>query len=350
RAVLGGTLPVGIGGDHSMAAASIRATVLGEATNAIVDGTLSLEPRYGGDSLRREFAEARTEANPMRLGALLERCVASGALHPRRWAAFRQSFQVLWFDAHMDINTPGRHLGMSAFAQLTPPEIANSGFGPLWLANSPSVSGNLHGMPLSFATRLAPDDPWCTFTNYGTPLASIHPARVTYVLPRDTDPSEVVLAQTLGIRVITMDEISGGSKEAQAAKLCSAIGAEVRRHQAMVQRCSNGAPSRWRILIQLDVDVLNAEYVPLTGTPVGCGSTRNSTVGPGPDVLIPALYRAALDPCVRLVDVVEFAFDEKKNRDNGLTVKSGLSLVDALFGRNQPPPPGCPRIWNPARL
>lgn len=86
---------------------------------------------------------------------------------------------VLWVDAHADINTP---------------------------ASSPS--GNIHGMPIAIAMKLAGADPsLLPGMDWASDIPALAPENVVYVGLRDVDEGEVRLIRELGIKCFTMKHV-----------------------------------------------------------------------------------------------------------------------------------------------
>jgi arginase len=130
---------------------------------------------------------------------------------------------LVWLDAHGDCNTP----------QTTP-------------------SGNIHGMALALSLGLG--DP--TFTNLHRPGRKVDPTSVALVGVRDLDPGEQENLKHLGVHVFTMREIDE-----------LGMGAVMRRAIDIATAGTAG------IHAQLDMDVLDPEEAPGTGTPVVGGVT-----------------------------------------------------------------------------
>jgi arginase len=132
-----------------------------------------------------------------------------------------ESFGLLWFDAHADMNTP-----------------------------QTSPSGNIHGMPLS------------TLLGYGAPeltnimgfAPKLDPKLCAHIGARDVDQSERKLIRDLGMRFITMREID---ERGMSACMTEAI--------SIVSKASAG------FCVTFDVDVMDPGDAPGSGTLVRGG-------------------------------------------------------------------------------
>ncbi|KAK3803790.1 hypothetical protein RRG08_026025 [Elysia crispata] len=140
-------------------------------------------------------------------------------------ASIRENLALLWVDAHADINTP-----------LT------------------STSGNLHGMPLSFLVKefphLSPPVPgleWCK------PCVSSR--NIAYIGLRSIDFREKSFLRTLGICNFTMEDIRELGIDTAVTNALDRIDPEGNRS----------------IHLSFDVDALDPQIIPSTGTPVPNG-------------------------------------------------------------------------------
>ena len=135
---------------------------------------------------------------------------------------FKDDFAVVWVDAHGDINTP----------ETTP-------------------SGNVHGMPLSGSMGVGPKE----LTSISFDGVKVKPENVFIIACRDLDPGEVDLINNLNINVWNMSDIKDKGVEAVSAEV--------------FEKLQNG--SFKNIHLSYDIDCLDPEYVPGTGTPVSDG-------------------------------------------------------------------------------
>ncbi|MBL1217686.1 MAG: arginase [Planctomycetes bacterium] len=130
---------------------------------------------------------------------------------------------VIWIDAHADMNTP----------ESTP-------------------SGNIHGM--SLAISIGRGDP--RFTDLGTPGAKVDPHHVAIVGVRDLDPIERDTLREAGVTVFTMREID-----------------EIGMPTVMQQAIGVASDGTAGIHLQFDMDSIDPQTAPGTGTPVPGGLT-----------------------------------------------------------------------------
>ncbi|HWU45058.1 MAG TPA: arginase family protein, partial [Bdellovibrio sp.] len=126
---------------------------------------------------------------------------------------------VVWIDAHTDLNLPEY-----------------------------SMSGNLHGMPVSILMNLqeiaSRHFPWLE--------AKLQPEKLIYVGVRDLDPFEKATVQKLGIETHTASDI----RESGMSKIARKISEKV-AHKPLH--------------ISFDIDSLSPEVAPATGVPVEDG-------------------------------------------------------------------------------
>lgn len=194
---------------------------------------------------------------------------------------------VIWVDAHADLNTP-----------------------------ETSLSGNIHGMPLSFLTGITSlSSSTCTKANPQNPSDNIFswlnknhtilPSKLVYIGLRDVDRGEKLLLRTHNIKAFSMHDIDREGIGAIMSKVLSYIGPSSPIH------------------ISFDIDALDPVFAPSTGTPVRGGLTLRE-----------GNY---ICECVaetkRLVamDLVEVNPDiEVKGVEE--TVRAGISLVRSALG------------------
>jgi len=153
---------------------------------------------------------------------------------------------VVWVDAHADINT-----------------------------ETTSPSGNIHGMPVGFLSRLVqmancPGWEWFNqeepvtvrengkeriSTRYRIP--TLRPEKIVYIGLRDVDPGEKAILKRLGIRAFSMYEIDRHN-----------IGPVVEMALRAVD-----PQAKSPIHLSFDIDALDPAVAPTTGTPVVGGLT-----------------------------------------------------------------------------
>lgn len=132
---------------------------------------------------------------------------------------------VIWVDAHADINRP-----------------------------EDSPSGNVHGMPVAFLTGLAKEDKKDIF-GWLNGEHTINMRKLVYIGLRDVDRGEKKLLREHGIKAFSMHDIDKYG-----------IGRVVEMALAHI---GNDTP----IHLSFDVDALDPQWAPSTGTPVRGGLT-----------------------------------------------------------------------------
>lgn len=215
--MIGGELPVIIGGDHSIAI-----------------GSISGAARY--------FSEKK------------------------------QTFGLIYFDAHADMNTP-----------------------------ETSPSGNIHGMPLSALLGYGAPE----LVNLGGVAPKLDPRLCVHVGARDVDPGERDLIRKLGMRFYTMREI-----DERGLNAC--MGEAI-----LIARQGSGG-----YCVTFDVDVLDPGDAPGSGTLVRGGLTyREAHL---------AMEKIAEAGGMRSLEVVEIntALDV-----NNRTAQLGVELVLSALGK-----------------
>lgn len=176
---------------------------------------------------------------------------------------------LIWIDAHLDSHT---------------------------FATSPS--GRIHGMPL--AALLSQGE--ATLTSIGGAQAKLLPEHVCVIGARSYEASEAALLERLGVRVFAMEEVR---RRGLAAVFDDAL--------AIMRRAAGGYG------VSVDLDALDPDEAPGTGTPVAGGLKR--------DELAAALARLANDPAFLAMEIAEY----NPRRDHGYaTAKAVGALVDAI--------------------
>ncbi len=160
---------------------------------------------------------------------------------------------------------------------------ADARLGLMWIDAHPdmhtfrsSVSKALHGMPLGTLTGL--DD---TLAIGGEFAVKLKPENIVFAGLRDIDEGESENAKSLGITLLTMEELrakgiaeSLRSAAAQLGKTCD------------------------HIILSVDLDAFAIDSAPAVGSPVPGGFK--------PDEILPVLAEIARSYSVPLIDVVEF--------------------------------------------
>jgi arginase len=152
---------------------------------------------------------------------------------------------VVWLDAHADINTP-----------MTSP------------------SGKMHGMPLAFLCNIdncldtIPELEWMTRVHSHKEnedqkqttretMACLSKSRLAYIGLRDVDIGEEAIIERDKLIAFTMKDVTS-------------MGI-----QSVVQSMLNQLPAKAPIHLSIDIDALDPDYAPSTGTPVAGGLSLN---------------------------------------------------------------------------
>jgi len=183
---------------------------------------------------------------------------------------------VLWVDAHADINTP-----------LT------------------STSGSLHGMPLSFLIHeikekgLAPEG----LPGFEWVKTVIDAKSLAYIGLRDVDPYEKLFIENLGIKVITIPDVDRYGIESCVQEALGAIN-----------------PTGTRPLhVSFDIDALDPNYAPSTGTPVREGLTIRESLYIAEQV--------ASSGCLRTLDLVEVNLSLGQPWEGERTLLAAMDII-----------------------
>ncbi|XP_066948231.1 arginase, hepatic-like [Macrobrachium rosenbergii] len=205
--------------------------------------------------------------------------IAIGTINGHAQANPDHQVVVLWVDAHADINT-----------------------------GASSLSGNMHGMPVSHHLREVKDkinrlpDKW--------PEPSISANHIAYIGLRDLDDAERVLLKDLGILAYDMRQVDKVGIE------------EVIRHCLEVLQPSGTRP----LHVSFDIDSLDPAEAPSTGTPVRAGLTLREGL---------KIVEAARDTgFLKAFDLVEVNPELGLKGDALLTTEAAKAvLLAALAGR-----------------
>lgn len=182
---------------------------------------------------------------------------------------------VIWVDAHADINTP-----------------------------ETSPSGNIHGMPMAFLTGLAKEDKpeifgWLKKEH----LVSVN--KLVYIALRDVDRGEKKLLREHGIKAFSMHDIDKHG-----------IGRVVEMALAHI---GNDTP----IHLSFDVDALDPQWAPSTGTPVRGGLTLREG-----DFIAECVHETGNLVAMDLVEVNP----KLETMGAAETIRTGCSLIRSALG------------------
>ncbi|KAI4189130.1 MAG: hypothetical protein L6R41_001678 [Letrouitia leprolyta] len=182
---------------------------------------------------------------------------------------------VIWVDAHADINTP-----------------------------ETSGSGNIHGMPVAFLTRLAEEKREDVF-GWLKEDHKISLKKLVYIGLRDVDPGEKKILRENGIRAFSMHDIDKHGIGRVMEMALAHIGTDTPIH------------------LSFDVDALDPQWAPSTGTPVRGGLSLREGDFIAECVhetgSLVAMDMVEVNPSLELVGAAE-------------TIRAGCSLVRCALG------------------
>ncbi|KAJ6441045.1 arginase [Purpureocillium lavendulum] len=184
---------------------------------------------------------------------------------------------VIWVDAHADINRP-----------------------------EDSDSGNIHGMPLAFATGLARDDK-DEYFGWITDDMRISVKKLVYIGLRDVDAGEKRILRENGIKAFSMFDVDRHGIGRVMEMALAHIGSDTPIH------------------LSFDVDALDPMWAPSTGTPVRGGLTLREG-----DYICECVHQTGQLVAIDLVEVnPALAATEAGAQE---TVRAGCSLVRCALG------------------
>lgn len=213
------------------------------------------------------YSSIRAESFPLVIGG--DHSIALGSISGVSRAY--ENFAVIWMDAHGDINT-----------------------------HETSRSGNIHGMPLAKAMNIGYKD----LTNIYFEGQKVQPENVFILGARDLDPGEIALIKEMKLNVYSADEINER-------------GIETVINQVESKLKARGIET---VHLSFDLDFIDAEYVPGTGTPVSVGISVEDTKK--------ALKLLAETKLIRSMDFVELNVLLDKN---DITADLAIDLLDWTF-------------------
>ena len=160
---------------------------------------------------------------------------------------------------------------------------ADARLGLIWIDAHPdihtfqsSVSKALHGMPMGTVTGL--DD---TLALGGEFAIKLKPENVVFAGLRDIDEGEIQNAQSLGINLLTMDNLRAG-------------GIDKTLQEAVAQLASQCD----QIILSVDLDAFSNDFTSAVGSPVAGGFA--------PDEILPILSEIVQKYPVQIIEIVEF--------------------------------------------
>ncbi|KAK2757368.1 Arginase, catabolizes arginine to ornithine and urea [Arachnomyces sp. PD_36] len=182
---------------------------------------------------------------------------------------------VIWVDAHADINTP-----------------------------EASDSGNIHGMPLSFLTGLASEENKDIF-GWLEEEHKISVKKLVYIGLRDVDREEKILLREHGIKAFSMHDIDKHGIGRVVEMALGHIGSDTPIH------------------LSFDVDALDPQWAPSTGTPVRGGLTLREG-----DFIAECVHETGNLVAMDLVEVNP----SLETMGASETIRAGCSLVRSALG------------------
>lgn len=199
----------------------------------------------------------------------------SGTAKATRERLNGREMAVIWVDAHADINTP-----------------------------ETSDSGNIHGMPVAFLTGLAKTDRKDVFGwLQSDQLISVN--KLVYIGLRDVDRGEKQILRENGIRAFSMHDIDRHGIGRVMEMALAHIGSDTPIH------------------LSFDVDALDPQWAPSTGTPVRGGLTLREG-----DYIAECVHETGQLVAMDLVEVNP----SLEERGASETIRAGCSLVRCALG------------------
>ena len=200
---------------------------------------------------------------------------------------------VIWVDAHADINTP-----------------------------ETSESGNIHGMPVAFLTGLAKEEKADIFGWLGDEKA-LSLKKLVYIGLRDIDKGEKKILRENGIKAFSMHDIDkyGSSLLRFAGKVSHSYD----RHGIgrVMEMALGHIGYDTPIHLSFDVDALDPQWAPSTGTPVRGGLTLREG-----DYIAECVHETGSLVAMDLVEVNP-SLEAVGAAD---TIRAGCSLVRCALG------------------
>jgi arginase len=201
--------------------------------------------------------------------------ITGTALAIRERYSSRKEIGVIWVDAHADINTP-----------------------------ESSDSGNIHGMPVAFATGLAKSSEPGIF-DWIQEDQLLSPTKLVYIGLRDVDRGEKQILRDNNIKAFSMHDIDRHGIGRIMELALAHIGSDTPIH------------------LSFDVDALDPMWAPSTGTPVRGGLTLREG-----DYIAECVHETGQLVAMDLVEVNPSL--EVQGADG--TVRAGVSLVRCALG------------------
>lgn len=316
-----GKIPMGIGGDHSMGASTVRASIFAKGLLELLNqstGILSQEEVIILNQRKENFLKEKSEENLKELAVTFDDILDKNKTAKKAFESFTKEFGVVWFDAHGDINTPMD----KGYNEQNGATVEFDQNGKLINFLSPSTSGNFHGMPVATALGFGPKP----MLEFGSKHANLNSDNIIFIACRDLDKIEEDAILKLkkngsGLHMISMKELE---------------------ENGMITY-RNSVSKFKHTIIEHDIDGGNAPRYMATGTPVGDLSFRNQQTGPSHYVIRQAVRNLLLDfPNIVAVDIAEGAALNNENEEisesnrvaANETMHSTMQIVSSVLGLN----------------
>lgn len=218
-----------------------------------------------------------------------------------------RSMNVIWVDAHADINTP-----------------------------KTSTSGSIHGMPCAFLTGIANPDPIFSWLQDLTHEGSaIEAKRLVYIGLRDVDIPEKKILRDNNIKAFSMHDIDrwgiGRCVELALEYLAGLDRPDIKGVKGE-ERVGGGYiyEGLGPTYLSFDVDALDPMWAPSTGTPVRGGLTLREG-----DFICECVHATGALVGMDLVEVNPIAPGYTADSPGAeATIRAGCSLVRCAFGES----------------
>lgn len=219
------------------------------------------------DAVQAVLAAGR---RPLLLGGDHSLAIGSISAVARHCRARGRPLHVLWFDAHADCNS-----------------------------RRTSPSANLHGMPVACLHGIGPS----VLSQLSGQTPALRPGQLQLIGVRSIDPGEAELVRTLRLPLLDLQTLRAQGALAAMGRLLAQIGDDAHLH------------------VSLDLDFLDPQTAPGTGTPVGGGATLAEALD--------CMEVIAASGRLGSADLVELL---PRLDPDGRSVRHAISLLTALFG------------------
>lgn len=316
-----GNFPITVGGDHSQGFSTIKASMLSHVIGAIKEGRLKVHfdrvaPEWRANLTEWHLLESMQEKSVEGLAAQIDGLVDAGAIEKTELRKILDEIAVVWFDSHGDFNIPAT-----------------------------SSSGNFHGMALAAAAGLKVGRIEQLFGKH----LKINPRNIYLLAARDLDDEEKKILQNIYMDEmgnVSMYEPQYESEEFpehvginfQDMSVIRAVGETNPTKQTLAQVLEQiyATNPEKKFIMSLDVDGMDASFVPGTGTPVGTGSKRNPNIGPTLADACDAFKDLVYRPNILAVDITESSPGKgpvgQGRTERARTLRSAARLLGSVVG------------------